>query len=275
MPDTGKWFLPLAAAGVCAAGMAVLVAGIALALGTTGHDWYAAWNLTLVEAMMAIGFDDYGLVEYRTAAGETVSVARYRLAYVMHEAWSARRMIMSLAADRAVLGACTGLSLFAMWLGVRAAVRLRRFWGGHTAVVEPAQRVGSGYAGRMERPEDWSDGELIATLARRSGRFGLLLVSPGEVERLARIGGDAVVPPATAGDSLPSARMPALPPSESEKAEANVQASAPGPAPDTGPPGDVAPPETGPEPRDARAGRVDADDEDTAHSGADRASDWA
>ena len=44
MPDTGKWLRPLVAAGICTAGMAVLVAGIALALGTAGHDWYWSAN---------------------------------------------------------------------------------------------------------------------------------------------------------------------------------------------------------------------------------------
>ena len=66
MPDTDKWLRLLVVAGICAAGMAVLVAGIALALGTTGHDWYAAWKFTLVEAMLTVGFSDYGVVEYRT-----------------------------------------------------------------------------------------------------------------------------------------------------------------------------------------------------------------
>ena len=232
MPDTGKWLMPLLAAGVCAAGMAVLVAGIALALGTTGHDWYAAWRLTLVDAMLAAGFDDYGLVEYRTAAGETIAVKRYRLAYVMHEAWSARRLILSLAADRAVLGACTGLALFAMWLGVLAALRLRRFASGRGAVIEPAPRVRSGYAGRMERPDDWSDGELIAALARRSGRVGVLLVSPAEVERLA---GGAAGHTDTSRRPLPPARTPALPPSESAaRGDATAGGAAdPGSGPDT------------------------------------------
>ena len=214
MPDTDKWLLPLVAAGIFAAGMAVLVAGIALAFGTTGHDWYAAWKFTLVEAMLTIGFDDYGLVEYRTAAGQTVTVERYRLAYRMHEAWSARRQIFSLAADRAVLGACTGLALFAIWLAVDAAVRLRRLVSGRGAVVEPAPRVRRGYAGRMRQPDDWSDDELIAALARRSGRLGVLLVSTDEVERLARgigITGQSVTPP----DSLPPARTPGLSPPES------------------------------------------------------------
>ena len=215
MPDTDKWLVPLVAAGICAAGMAVLVAGIALALGTTGHDWYAAWKLTLVEAMLTAGFSEYGLIDYRTADGETVTVARYRLAYVMHEAWSARRMIFSLAADRALLGACTGLALFALWMGVHAAVRLRRFASGRGTVVEPAPRVRRGYAGRMRRPDDWSDSELIAALTRRSGRLGVLLVSPDEVERPAGGGNNAAGQLATPRDSLPPARAPGLPSPES------------------------------------------------------------
>ncbi len=214
MPDRDIWLLPLVVAGVCAAGMAVLVAGIALALGTTGHDWYAAWKFTLVEAMLGVGFDDYGVVDYRTAAGETITVERYRLAYVMPEAWLARRKIFSLAANRAVLGACTGLALFGMWIGVGAAVRLRRFVGGRGTVVEPAPRARPGYAGRTEHPDDWSDGELIAALARRSGRVGVLLVSPAEVERLAG-GGHVADQPATAPESLPPARAPGLPSPES------------------------------------------------------------
>ena len=206
MPDRDKWLMPLVAAGICVAGMAMLVAGIALAFGTTGHDWYAAWKFTLVEAMLTFGFSDYGPVEYRTAAGQTVTVERYQLAYRMHEAWSARRKIFSLAADRAVLGACTALALFAMWLAVDAAVRLRRLVSGRGAYVEPAPRVRRGYAGRMRRPEDWSDDELIAALARRSGRLGVLLVPADEVERLAGSNHDAAGHSATPRDSLPPAQ---------------------------------------------------------------------
>ena len=228
MPDRDIWLMPLVAAGICAAGMAALVAGLALALGTTGHDWYAAWKFTLVEAMLTIGFSDYGVVEYRRAAGETITVERYRLVNVMTEAWWARRRLFSMAADRAVLGACTALALFAMWLGVLAAVRLRRFVGGRGTVVEPAPRARTGYAGRMHRPDDWSDGELIAALARRSGRVGVLLVSPAEVERLAG-GGGATGQSATARDSLPPTRAPGLPPSEGAEpaGEAAVQAKPP------------------------------------------------
>ena len=230
MPDTDKWLLPLVAAGICAAVMAVLVAGIALALGTTGHDWYAAWKFTMVEAMLTIGFDDYGLIEYRTADGETISVERYRVAYVMPEAWLARRQIFSLAADRALLGACIGLALFGIWLVVRMALRLRQLESGRGAVVEPAPRVRTGYAGRMRQPEDWSDGELIAALARRSGRLGVLLVSTDEVERLAGVG-DATRPSATLRDSLPPARTRGLSPPESEEpADEAVVPAKPAPA---------------------------------------------
>ena len=214
MPDTDKWLLPLVVAGICAAVMAVLVAGIALALGTTGHDWYAAWKLTMVEVMLTFGFSDYGLVDYRTADGETISVERYRLAYVMHEAWSARRQIFSLAADRGVLGACIGLALFGMWLVARMALSLRQLESGRGAVVEPAPRVRPGFAGRMRQPDDWSDSQLIAALARRSRRLGVLLVSTEEVERLAG-GGDATRPSATLRESLPPAQTPPLPPLKS------------------------------------------------------------
>ena len=55
MVDHDRWLIPLLGAAFFTAGMAVLVAVIAL--GTTGHDWYAAWKLTLVEAMLTVGFD--------------------------------------------------------------------------------------------------------------------------------------------------------------------------------------------------------------------------
>ncbi len=240
MPDAGRWLMPLAAAGICAAGMAVLVAGIALALGTTGHDWYAAWKYTLAEAMLTVGFSDHGLVDYRTADGRTLTVERYRLAHVMNEAWSARRLIFSLAADRAVLGACTGLALSGMWMGAHAAARLRRFAGGRGAVIEPAPRVRPGYAGRMRQPDHWTDEELMAALARRRGRLGVLLVPADEFERLTGAGGGG--PPATPPDppdSLPPARTPGLPPPESAEpagetaVPANPAPAGPGTRPDT------------------------------------------
>ena len=55
---------------LCTAAMAVLVADIALALGTTAHDWYAAGKLTLAEALIGFGFDEFVPTEYHTADGE-------------------------------------------------------------------------------------------------------------------------------------------------------------------------------------------------------------
>ncbi len=214
MRDTDRWLIPLLLAGICSAGMAVLVAGIALALGTSGHDWYAAGKLTLVEAMVTVGFDEYGTVEYRTADGAALTLRRYYIVNRMVEPWRSRRLILSLAGDRALLGACTGAVLSAMWLAVRVAVGLRRFLTGRRAVVEPAPRARQGYAGRMHHPDGWSDGELVEALARRSGRLGVLLVSPAEVERLAGSATGGAGQLATPRDSLPLAPAPARPPSE-------------------------------------------------------------
>ena len=206
MPGVGRW---LVAAATFSFGMAALVACIALALGTTGHDWHAAWKLTLTDAMLGVGIDSQGPVEYRKADGETVTVARYRLAYIMDEAWLARRKMLLLAADRAVLGAWTGLALFAMWVIARAVARLLQPSSEHGTFVEPTPRVRTGYAGRTRRPDDWSDEELIATLARRSGRLGVLLVSPDEAGRLAGGGGHAAGPSAATRKPLPPPTRPA------------------------------------------------------------------
>ena len=214
MPDTDDVLRTLVWAGICTAGMAVLVTGIALVLGTTGHDWYAAWKFTVANMMLSLGFSDHGLIEYRLAAGVTINIERFRFVHGMDEAWSARRLIFSLVVDHAVLGACTGLALFAMWLAAATVAHLREFGSGRGAVAEPPPRARHEYAGRMRRPDDWSDAELIAALARRSGGAGVLLVSPDEVERLAG-GGNAAGQPAAPRNALPPARTPGLPPPES------------------------------------------------------------
>ncbi len=213
MPDRDRWLVQLLVAAIFVAGMAVLVTATALVLGTTGHEWYAAWKLTLVEAMLGVGFDQYGTVEYRTAEGATVTVERYRLAYAMVEPWRARDHILSLIADRGVLGAWTGLAVCVPWLGVRAAMFSRRFGSGRGAVVEPAPRTGPGFAGRMQDPDSWSDGELIGALVRRSGGFGVLLVPAAEVERLAGGHGQTKGQPARPPEALSPSPAPVLPPS--------------------------------------------------------------
>ena len=226
MPDFGRWLSALAVAAIFAFGMAVLVAGIGLALGTTGHDWHAAWKMTLAEVMVGIGFSETGLVEYRTAGGETVTVTRYRLARLMGEPWQARLKLLSMAADRAVLGACTGLALLAIWTAMLAASRLRRPSGRHGTVVEPSPRFRRERTGRMRRPDGWSDGELITALARRSGRLGVLLVSPEEIGRLSGDEGAGAGHPATPRNSLPPARTPGLPRHEPAEPASNAAASA-------------------------------------------------
>ena len=200
MPDTDDVLRTLVWAGICTAGMAVLVAGIALVLGTTGHDWYAAWKFTVANMMLSLGFSNHGLIEYRLAAGVTINIERFRFVHGMDEAWSARRLIFSLVVDRAVLGACTGLALFAMWLAAATVMHLREFESGRGTVVEPPPRARREYAGRMRRPDDWSDGELIAALARRN--------------------------------ALPPAQAPGLPPPESAR---SADAPVPGEPPPAGP----------------------------------------
>ena len=217
MPDTDRWLLPLLAAAVCAAAMAVMVTGVALVLGTTGHDWYAAWKLTLAEAMLFVGFDDYGVVNYRTADGETVSVERYRFAYRMLEPWRARGLILSLIADRAVLGACTGLAAYVLWLGAHGAAEISRRLRGRPPrpVVEPAPRFRPGRRGPGQHPDTWSENELVAALAKRSSKFAVLLMPGEEAERLTGCHRDAVA--AAPANALPAPPARALlPPDTAE-----------------------------------------------------------
>ena len=258
MFDTDDFLRTLVWAGICTAGMAVLVAGIALVLGTTGHDWYAAWKFTVANMMLSLGFSDHGLIEYRLAAGVTINIERFRFVHGMDEAWSARRLIFSMVVDRAVLGACTGLALFAMWLAAATVVRLREFESGRGAVVEPPPQARREYAGRMRRPEDWSDGELIAALSRRSGGAGVLLVSPDEVERLAG-GGNAAGQPAAPMDAPRNALPPGLPSPESARST------------DAPVPGEPAPADPGSRPDTTEADKPAGDLPVRDHSADDRA----
>ena len=213
MTGSGRRWLTLGGPALCAGAMAVLVTAVALILGTTGHDWYAAAKMTLVEILLAVGFDAYGVVEYRTADGEALTVKRHEIVYGMVEPWQARGRIVGLVADRAVLGAWTGLVLYVAWLGMRVvAARSGRFGGGsRRAAVEPAPRARPGFAGPFGHPDGWSDDELIAALARRRGRLGVLLVPSAEFERLTDGQVDAAGRSATDPQSLPAAPARALP----------------------------------------------------------------
>ena len=103
--------------------MAVLVADIALALGTTAQDWYAASRLTLVEALIGFGFDEFVPTEYHTEDGETLRLSRFGL--TIGEAWAVRARTLSMAAGRVVLRASAGLAkaVLCLWRAKRCGLR--------------------------------------------------------------------------------------------------------------------------------------------------------
>ena len=117
----------------------------------------------------------------------------------MVEPWQARGLIVSLIADRSVLGACTGLALAVLWLGARGAARPMGRFRGRASAVGPAPREFAGPAGR---PEGWSDGDLIAELSRR-GRLGLLVAPAAGIESLHSPGGHDRKPVPVQGRKMP------------------------------------------------------------------------
>lgn len=189
----------LLAVAICTAAMAVLVTGIALALGATAHDWYAAGKVTLAEALIAVGFDEFALTEYRRADGETVQISRYRL--TLGEAWAVRAELLSMAADRAVLGACTGLvvAMLCLWLG-------RAVWPSPAVRAEAVHRPA---AMRGPYRPAWPASAGPVRPAAGGERIGLLVVSEAEFESLLRRAG-GIGPAGTA----PAGLVQALPPAD-------------------------------------------------------------
>ena len=165
------------AVAATAAMMTVLVTTIAFVLETTFHDWYATGKVTLVEAMIATGFDPAAWTEYWTADGRTVRRSRYGL--TISEAWVVRRRLLLMAADRALLGACTGLVVGFLWLRAPKAARPPR----------------PGRSGVFARP---------AQLAERGGG-----INPAGDPRTVR---SEARGPARPEEALPATRVPALPP---------------------------------------------------------------
>ena len=222
MPDSlDKLWTKLLAVATFTATMAVLVAGIALVLGATAHDWYATGKLTVAEALIVIGFDEFALTEYRTVDGETLRLSRYGL--TIGEAWTVRARMLSMAADRAVLGACTGLAVAIMWLRTRKA--WRSWWPGRSNAVARSAEMRGPYwpAGSV------GAGGRIGGQLRRGGeraRIGLPVVSEAEFESLPDLGTgiDLAGGAPTAGsgpdwsaarpEALAAARVPALPPAD-------------------------------------------------------------
>jgi len=122
-----------------AVSMAILLPGLALLRDTTGHDWYAAGKLVVTEAMIAVGFDQSALTEYRAADGSIRTVTRFRVAHTV-EAWMARSRILSTIADNALLGTGAGFGgavLLAILSTVSRGGWQERISG---AVVEPIPR---------------------------------------------------------------------------------------------------------------------------------------
>ena len=160
-PDLWRQFLAAGMAGaVC---MGALACTITLARDTDGHDWYAAAKLTAAELLIAVGFDENALTEYRTADGTIETVSRYELTVTLQARW-AREDILAAAWDGATLGALCGLggSLLSLVLSRRSRydLRVRRAASG-SAAQDPHER--------RERVVLEQQKPLAAAIARPSG----------------------------------------------------------------------------------------------------------
>ena len=153
-----------------AVSMAILLPGLALLRDTTGHDWYAAGKLVVTEAMIAVGFDQSALTEYRAADGSIRTVTRFRLAHTV-EAWMARSRILSVIADNALLGAGAGFG-GAVLLAILSTVT-RGGWHERMsrAVAEPMHRERRGSShqglGNVEVLPHTESGEKVALVMTR------------------------------------------------------------------------------------------------------------
>ena len=87
--------------------MAILACAVSLGRDTTGHDWYAAYTLTVADLMIGAGFDGDEPVEYRSADGVVETVSRSLLTHTFEARW-ARKGILEAAWNGATLGALSG-----------------------------------------------------------------------------------------------------------------------------------------------------------------------
>ena len=160
--------------------MSLAAPAILLARGTTGHDWYAAGQVTLAEVMIAVGFSKSTTVAYRTADGVTWNIIRAAVA-VFPSAEKARRRILGKIGDGVMLGAGAGGTMFCLMLFGAAGHGRRDRPGTAPAPMEYPHRrpPAAGPAGRIA---DWVRPGLRA-------RVALLVVSPSELERLLALHG--------------------------------------------------------------------------------------
>ena len=105
--DPGLWRQGLVAGTLGAVLMALLSCAVALARDTTGHDWYAAYRITVADILIGVGFDGDTPVEYRNADGAVESVSRFGLTHGFEARW-ARKDILETAWKGATLGALSG-----------------------------------------------------------------------------------------------------------------------------------------------------------------------
>ena len=206
---------------------------ILLARGTTGHDWYAARQVTLAEVTIAVGFSKSTTVAYRTAYGDTWNIIRAAVA-VFPSAVQARRHILATIGDGVMLGAGVGGTVFCLMLLGAAGHRRHDRTGTALEPVEYPHRhlPAAGPAGRVA---EWVRPGLRA-------RIALLVVSPAELERLLMLLGQRRRPefvdlpgpydaePTDAdGELLERTETPSLPPAEKGKpgSDSAVQAKPP------------------------------------------------
>ncbi|MDE0031525.1 MAG: hypothetical protein OXU75_00065 [Deltaproteobacteria bacterium] len=127
--DPEAWVRALLVTAVGVASMSALACAVALAWDTTGHDWYATGKLTLTELLTGLGFDDRAPVEYRTRAGQLVTLTRDGLMY-NGEALLARDHMLQTAAKATRFGAWCGLGSALLCLALfRHAMEELRFRG--------------------------------------------------------------------------------------------------------------------------------------------------
>ncbi|MCY4028862.1 MAG: hypothetical protein OXH75_21410 [Acidobacteria bacterium] len=105
-----------------AGAMALLLPSLAALRYTDTHDWYAARKVSVVEALIAVGFDERAPTEYRLADGLTVTWRREGVD-TFPPARESRSLILAVIGDNALLGACAG---FVVVFALSALLNLAR-----------------------------------------------------------------------------------------------------------------------------------------------------
>ena len=161
----------LVAGAAAAVSMAIAACAAALARHTAGHDWYAAYRITVADLMIGAGFDKDVQVEYRNADGVVETVSRSRLSFDLDARW-AREDILEAAWQGAALGGLCGLGgallcLVLMWRSVNDAWAGRRGFEPAPA-HRPRPHAGDRSASAPERPMSAPSAARLASLSSPS-----------------------------------------------------------------------------------------------------------